>query len=215
MSDMRYFGTYADFRAASKKESEVLVGADNLVGDLFTVDFRVENGRTTAWIVNKFGVAIGRLDQSLTHRLDVLRARGWCLHALLSQVFCDNAPDPGTYWGRVALVCNEARYEPEIGVYLAKLGAELGKGIRPVVDLAPAGVDALLAAGGDWLSSDHLPLENPPKGTVLVKDSQSFLDKMVEQGRARNPGCYVVSWLFIIALVALVVFVVGKLVGWF
>ena len=58
----RYFGTYARFETISKREAAPLLGADNLVGDEFSIDFQIEDGTSIAWLKNRFGAVIGRLD---------------------------------------------------------------------------------------------------------------------------------------------------------
>ena len=81
-----YFGTYARFETSSKKEGSALVGADNLVGDRFDIEFLTEDGVTTAWMRNRFGALAGFFDENLSRRLAIMKARGWKLQALLSFV---------------------------------------------------------------------------------------------------------------------------------
>ena len=57
-----YFGTYARFDTASKKEGSLLVGADNLVGDRYDIEFVTADGVTTAWMRNRFGARTGFFD---------------------------------------------------------------------------------------------------------------------------------------------------------
>ena len=57
-----YTGFYARFDTPSKKDAAVLLGADNLVGDLFDVEFVTEEGTAVAWIVNRFGHRVAFLD---------------------------------------------------------------------------------------------------------------------------------------------------------
>ena len=59
MADIPYFGTYARFDTASKKDAAVLLGADNLVGDVFDIEFVTEDGVRTAWMKNRFGAMVG------------------------------------------------------------------------------------------------------------------------------------------------------------
>ena len=213
MSDMRYFGQYADFKTASKNEGGSLLSADNIIGDSYSVEFRMEDGKNVAWIVNKFGFDVGYLDARMSYQLDVFKARGWSINVQLAQVLYSDTPDPGSYWGRVAVVCAEQRYQKEIDAYLDKLSSSLGKGVLPVIDLSEKGISEMLAAGGDWLSEDHLPLEKLPKGTALVKNQRSFTDNMVEQGRKGNKGCYFVSYAFIAIVIAAVVALGLKIAG--
>ena len=53
-----YAGAYERFDTISKKEASALVGADNLVGDRFSIEFKVENGVVTAWMKNKFNALV-------------------------------------------------------------------------------------------------------------------------------------------------------------
>ena len=39
-----------------------------------------------------------------------------------------------------------------------------------------------------------------------MKSHRKMSEKMIEQGRKGNKGCYVVSWLFLLLLIALVLF---------
>ena len=58
----------------------------------------------------------------------------------------------------------------------------------------------------DWLPSETIPLPDKKTGMAILKDHQSISERMIEQGRARNKGCYVVSWAFIILIVIAIAF---------
>ena len=40
----QYFGTYHRFETSSKKDAALLLGADNLVGDMYDIEFVTESG---------------------------------------------------------------------------------------------------------------------------------------------------------------------------
>ena len=65
MQAERYFGTYARFETKSKKDAAALLGADNLVGDVFELEFIVRDKKNVAWLKNRFG----GLSDILTKRL--------------------------------------------------------------------------------------------------------------------------------------------------
>ena len=69
-----YEGRYVRFSTTSKKDAAVLLGADTLVGDFFTVSLRVEKGRSIAWLTNRFGADTGYLDSEAT-RMAIMRSR--------------------------------------------------------------------------------------------------------------------------------------------
>ena len=193
----------------------VLLGSDNLIGDTFSIEFKVKEGRTTAWIVNKFGLVVCYLDQQTTYKLDVFRARNWSIHCQLAQVLFSNTSEDRNYWGKVAIICNNKKYDEAIENYLSKLSEQLVQGILPRVDLSEPNIDKMLSLNGQWVSSDHIPVLKQEEGTVVVKSQRSLSDKLIEAGRAGNAGCYAVSWAFILLLIMGAVAIGAKLMGFF
>ena len=104
MSSIPYFGTYARFNTVSKKDAAVLLGADNLVGDIYDIEFIVEDGVRTAWMKNRFDAMLGFFDPGTSRELSLCEAKGYKLQALLSFVAYSEKPDPGEYWGEAALI---------------------------------------------------------------------------------------------------------------
>lgn len=202
MIEDSYFGNYARFETTSKKEAAALIGADNLVGDTFTIAFKTDGGIITAWIVNRFGAEIGYLDPDTSRRLSILNARDFTLVALLTFVAFSSTPEPGHYWGQVALVGYDHALDECMPTYLEKLGKKLQDGIRPDISLSKQGVQQLVSNKGDWLPQQHLGQPEKAKDTVILKSRRKFSEQLIEQGRKGNIGCYIVSWAFLLALVA-------------
>lgn len=82
MIDDRYFGEYARFSTENKESAAVLLGADCIVGDPFSIDLRPFMGTTRAWIQNPFGADVGYLDPQTSYKLEVLAARGWSINVI-------------------------------------------------------------------------------------------------------------------------------------
>ena len=87
----------------------MLLGADNLVGDVFNIEFITEEGVRTAWMKNRFGALVGFFEPGTARELSLCEAKGFKLQALLSFIAYSESPDPGRYWGEAALVC----YDPK------------------------------------------------------------------------------------------------------
>ncbi len=202
MQAERYFGTYARFETASKKDAAPLLGADNLIGDEFDIVFQTEGGTASAWMKNRFGALIGFFDPSVTRQLQLLSARGWKLKALLSFVAYTDSPDPGFYWGEAALICYDPQWDKEFSLYASTLGKRMGDGIRPDVELGEQGVDQVIESEGAWTPKKTCPLPEKKAGTVILKNRRKLSENLIEQGRKGNKGCYFVSWAFLLALVA-------------
>ena len=206
MQAERYFGTYARFDTKSKKDASVLLGADNLVGDRFDIVFEKQDGTSIAWIRNKFGALIGFFDAEFSRELSILAARGWKLQALLSFVAYTDSPEPGHYWGQAAVICFESSLEQPVSKFMEGVSKRLSDSIRPEVDLGEHGVDQLIEHNGEWQPKQTVPLPERKTGTVIMKNRRKMSEKLIEQGRKGNKGCYAVSWIFLLLIVAAAIF---------
>lgn len=204
-----YFGTYAHFETASKKDAAVLLGADTLVGDLFDIVFVNEEGTTLAWIQNKFGVKIGFLDEQMSRKINILKARDWSINALLSFVAYTDVPEPGVYWSEIALICYDPTNSDTCDAYktfVSTMGHLMEDGIRPDIDFGESGIQQVIDSKGTWTPSGRVPMPEKHNGMAIMKRRRKTSEKLIEQGRKGNKGCYVISWVFIFALIAAVVF---------
>lgn len=206
MADTRYFGTYARFETEDKRAAADLLGADNLVGDRYEIEFVLGDEGSTAWLKSRFGKLVGFLDQKATHQVKLYLAKGWKVAAFLSFVAYTEEPEPGYYWGEVALIAYDPSLEEPMGVFMEKLTDMIGDGVRPQVDLGSGAVDELVSTKGEWFPKGRVKLPDHDKKTSVVKDHRSMNDKLIEQSRKGNIGCYVVSWIFLLAVVALIIF---------
>lgn len=199
-TDYSYEGFYARFDTPSKGVGSLLMGPDNIVGDDYEVFFKQDEGIFVAWVKNKFGKELGYFDVDTSRKLQLANARDQKIRALLSFVAYSDTPDPGLYWGQMALFCFNPAYEEEMNAFIDRCAQKLGEGIRPNIDLGRQAVQKIFSEK-DWLPSDTVPLPKKESGFAVLKDHRSISEKMIEQGRSRNVGCYVVSWAFIILIV--------------
>jgi len=205
MNDV-YYGEYVRFDTVSKKDAALLLGSDNLVGDFYHIEFHTENGQRTAWLRNRFGALIGFFSQETSRQLSIFEARGWVLHAVLAFIAYSENPDPGLFWGECALVCFDPDVSEAFEVFLSKIAERIAEGVRPDVDLGEQGVKKVLEHNGLWSPSRYAPLPPKESGTALLKSRRSLKEKVVEQARARNKGCYLTSFLFLLSAIAAIVF---------
>lgn len=210
--DQSYEGFYAQYDTPSKKVGSLLMGADTLVGDDLKVDFRTEDGKVTVWLLNKFDAEVGFLDAEGSRKLQLANARGQKIRVLLSFVAYSDEPDPGHYWGEVAVICFNPAYSTEMDAFADRVGARMADGLRLDVNLGAAAVKKIFDEP-EWVPTDTVALPKKKNGMAVLKDHQSISEKMIEQGRAKNKGCYAVSWVFIIVLVAAAAYGIAHLLG--
>lgn len=209
-----YFGTYAKFQVASKSDAGLLLGADNMVGDVYDVSLELVDGVHKAWLDNRFGQRIGYFDEKTSRKLGLLSADGLVEKAILSFVAFSNKVDEGSYWGEAALICYKPAYASEFDTFIEGVSKKIGDDVRPKIDFDREGVDKVIESGGQWTPTQSVSLPENNKDMAVIKRRRSVTDKLVEQGRAGNKGCYVASWVVLLAVVALIVFGLKSCFGW-
>ena len=195
-----YEGFYARFNTQNKAQGSMLMGPDHLVGDDYEVFFKTEEGRVVAYVRNKFGAETGVFDVETSRKLQLANAREQTIRAVLSYVAYSDEPDPGLYWGQMALFCFSPRYADEMNAFVDRVAARIADGVRPAIDLGSQAVKKLLD-DPEWMPNDTMPLPQKEVGTAVLKDHRTMSEKMIEQGRAGNKGCYAVSIAFIVIVV--------------
>ena len=201
----RYFGTYQTFRTVSKKDAAVLMGSNTLVGDRYRINLTMDEGVHRAWLINKFNETIGYFDDSFSRELSLFAAEGLELVGILSFVAFTETPEPGEYWGQAAVIGYSPHHSEEFNQFIDGICGLIGKGIRPQLALKGSAVDEIIDSNGTWLPSEREPLPEKQRGMALLKTRRGFIDGLVEAGRTGNKGCYILSWAFLLALVAAII----------
>ena len=201
-----YLGTYHSFETASKRDAAVLFGSDNIVGDSYQLDFSYDEDMHQAWLVSRFNERLGYFKGDFARKLGVYKANGSVMVVLLAFVAFSESRDDGQYWGNAAVICYPPDYEEAFGPFVAKVTDRLRNGLRTKLDLSDDELRQIIKSNGTDLPIETVPLPDKEKGTVIVKSRESFKESLIEQARKGNKGCYFVSWAFLLALVALLIF---------
>ena len=202
MDEYFYSGFYARFDTVSKSEGSLLMGPDNIVGDDFSVVLKNHDGINKAWLVNKFNKEVGFLDVDASRKVQLALAKDQVIRAILSFVAYTDNPDPGCYWGQVAVFCYNPSYKQEFDRFIDNCASKISEGVRPNIDFGQQSVKNILS-DSSWLPKETVPFPKKETGFAILKDHRLISEKVIEQGRSKNIGCYVVSWAFIILLVLL------------
>lgn len=196
MPEYLYSGFYARFDTPDKTTGSMLMGPDNIVGDEFFINFKTEDGITKAWIDNKFEHEIGFFGIDTSRKLQLAQARNLKIKLILSFVAYTDNPDPGHYWGEMAVFCYSPAHEKEFNLFVDRCSIKISDGVRPNIDLGSQGISNILS-NETWLPKETVPFPKKETGFAVLKDHRSVSEKMIEQGRSKNIGCYIVSWVFI------------------
>ena len=192
-----YFGAYLRVEAPDRKLMSQLAGPDNAVGDIGSIEWDTDShARQQAWLVNRFGNRIGCLSASDSYKIAVYHAKGWTLSYVLSFVAIDESKGTNEYWAQAAVIAFDPRYEATF---------------RPDPELSREAVRTLAADPASFKLTGKVKTPKNGSTTVVVKDHRTPHDRILDQARAGNKGCYAVSWLFIAALIAVAAFIAHTL----
>ena len=200
-----YSGEYAKFFAVANDGVDFM-GADNLVGDKYEIDIRDEAGGYKAYLVNRFGKDIGYLENRMVRPVQLAQAKGWKTGAFLSFVAFTQGKDeetPGYYWGQMAVLCYDSKISDAMDAFEGQLSKKMADGGRPQVDFGAQSLEKLLNSPQTWFPTDKAPAPKMEKGSSIVKDHRTPNERLIEESRKGNKGCYVLSYAFIIAVIAL------------
>lgn len=206
MAENKYYGTYARFDTDDKKEAMLLIGPDNPVGDKYDIEIMESEDGDVAWLKNKFGKMIGHLDAKVTKELKLCKARGWEPHAYLSFLAYSEEPKPGFYWGEVAIMA----YSPAINAPMAnfekKLMESMSNGTRPNISFGEGSLQQIIDTNGSWFPTDRVKMPTLDKRSAIVKDHQSANERIIEESRKGNKGCYAATIAFYAAVIIVILF---------
>ena len=144
MAKIGYFATYARFDTVDKEAAAAFLGADNIVGDTFTVDHEITPDSNKAWIVNPFGKKMGYLSPKVAEQVDLCKAKGWNTVAILALVAFSEQPEPGLYWGEVVIISYDPAYESAFSTFVEGIRKQISKGVRPKVKLGPDSLQKII-----------------------------------------------------------------------
>ena len=202
-----YSGEYVKFFAHDEKGIDFM-GADNLIGDRYTIDIRDEGTTYRAYLVNRFGKEIGYLEDRIVRSIQLSQAKGWETPAFLSFVAFTEGKDeenPGYYWGQMAVLQYDPRIKEQMASFEETLAKKMADGGRPQVDFGQQSIEKLTGDSSRF-PTDKAAMPKMRKGSAVVKDHRTPNERLIEQSRKGNKGCYVISYAFIIAVIVGIVF---------
>lgn len=198
-----YFGCYARFNTIDSKSGAALAGPDVAVGDIGDIEWETDDeGRQRAWLRNPYGARMGFLDAHASYKLAVYHAKEWTIRYVLSFTAYTEDDEGGSYWGQVAIIAYPPRYADRFEPFVKRFAQVAGDGSRPDPDLRAASLQQVLDDADSWKPTNKVKIPGGSGGkTVILKDHRTVHDKVLDKGRSRNIGCYIISWAFIALIV--------------
>ena len=89
--------------------------------------------------------------------------------------------------------------------FIKTVSSKLADGNRPDISLDEFERKEIEKSNGDFKITKFLPKPKLEKGTVILKNKQGIMEKIIEAGRQRKIGCYICSIIFLILVLTLAI----------
>lgn len=209
MVDMdNYYGKYVVGLPTSSEEAAKLMNADNVIGDIYKIKCEMKDGQHRAVVINRFGDSPCYFKPTLSRELALNEAKGFITYAILTIVGFTTSDTGENYWAEFALISYPKFNQETFSIFIKEVSKAIKSDKRVEVDLTKDQLDLVIKNNGHFVPTTIHPKPKKKRGQVILKSRVKLTDKMVEQGRKKNPGCYVLGWVFLLAVVALFVLLV-------
>lgn len=206
-----YFGTYAIGKPTTKEEAGRLLGADNIIGDIYKIVTEMNDGKHVAKVLNRFGNTPCKFDEEISKQLSLNEAKGFRSYVILTCVGFTQREGEGEHWAEFAIISFPDSEIDTWSVFVDEVSKAIKNDKRPEIDLSLEDVQNIIDRKGHFVPTTQHPKIEKKRGRIILKSRVKFTDKMIEHGRNKNPGCYILGWVFLLAVVALIVFLIKRI----
>lgn len=214
-----FIAIYVKGVAKNKEQAAKLLNSDNIIGDLYEVKTELVEAYHKAFPINKFGESPVLFDKETSRSIDLMKAKGLNIVAFLSTVgFTEtNAKEKqaklSNYWGEFLIIGYNNLYKRELEEFFKKISENLANGKRPDLNINKEEFRKIIRSKGEYFPKKIISVPKKIKGTVYLRTRKTIRDKVIEQGRKKNIGCYIISWVFLLSLVTVLIYIIFKFIG--
>lgn len=185
----------------NKKQAAQLTSSNSLCGDRFILKINSKN--SIVKIQNKFNYSIAELDEENSKLVKLWNNKGLEVVALLSCVYyCE---PKRKHWAEFLVLAYPKKNSEAYENFIETISSKLADGNRPEIKLDEFERKEIEKSNGNYKITKFLTKPELDKGTVILKNKQGLMEKIIEAGRQKKIGCYLGSILFLLLLATLII----------
>ena len=194
------FCKYLIVNPSSKKQSAQLTSSNSLVGNLFKL--KVDSKANKVKAFNKFNYCVAEISGEDAKEIILWNNKGLQLAALMSFVAYNSIEDK--HFAEFLILAYPKKYEEAYENFIETISGKLANGARPDIKLDKFERAEIEKNNGNYKVEKFLKKPKLDKGCALVKYKQGIMEKIIEAGRQRKPGCYIGSIAFLLLIVGVI-----------
>lgn len=195
------FAKYILANPKNKKQAAQLTSSNSLCGDRFKL--KINSKSKVVKIINKFDYTVAELSEEDSKLIKLWTNKNLEVITLLSCVFyCE---PQSKHSAEFLILAYPKKHAQEYENFASCVSDKLANGSRPDICLDEFECKEIVKSNGAFKITKFLKAPELEKGTVVLKNKQSFMEKIIEAARQRKIGCYFGSILFIIIILGLII----------
>jgi len=198
-----YRGFYQRFLANSEDGRLFLLGVEGIVGS--RINTRALAGERELLALDER--VVGRVAGPEIRELNELESQGWQVECRL--VFSIYHSDDKRFSGEVAWFAYDSQTEAEwqaFANFIEGIAFRISFGMHPGLNLDQQQFQRVLKSHGQWDQTKDVPPEPLPAGALIHKRSRNLSDRLVHSALEHRLGCNIATWIFLAAILLLVIF---------
>lgn len=184
-----------------KRQAAQLTSSNSLCGNRFSL--KVNSKSPVVTIKNKFDYAVAELSEEDSKLIKLWINKDLEVVALLTCVFyCESERK---HSAEFLFLAYPKKHAEAYDNFIETVSSKLTEGNRPDITLDEFERKEIEKSNGNFKITKFLPRPELEKGTVILKNKQTFMEKIIEAGRQKKIGCYIGSILFLLVIIVLIV----------
>ena len=162
-------------------------------------------------IVLRENTLLAVLPTDVSNRIDILLRQNWKLTCVLSLVTFSN--NQGGFFGQAAVMMYNPRgqFSEALSKFIDRMAKRIGNGDHPRLMLSQEEFAKIIESTGEWNLTGFEPISHTQKGRAKYKSRKSSTERIFDYSLRHKTGCGIASTIFLLALIALVAFIIWKL----
>lgn len=199
------FAKYILAYPQNQKESVTLAGPNSIVGNNF--DLRFDIHKKTCSIINKFNQKVAQVNSKNYDELVLLYNKQFCFRCILTYVAYKDV-NGGKRFGEFLIISFNNKDKQNFSNFCSIIQNKIAHASRPEISLDDFEYKKICETNGSWQPKKFLKWTKLDKNTAIIKNKISFIERLIEAARNKNPGCYFFTILFLLIIIAIIVFIV-------
>lgn len=203
------FAKYLPAFPVSKKQAAQLTSSNSICGDKFSL--KIDTKKQQIKIYNKFNFCVAEIKGENAKQIILWHNKGMSTIALLSYVaYCE---PKNSHFAEFFIIAYPKKHAQSYENFIETVSSKLNDGNRPDIKLDEFERKEIENNHGNYKIAKFLPKPKLDKGTVILKNKQGLMEKIIEAGRHKKIGCYFGSILFLVLVIGLIILLISQVIS--